>query len=44
MTGVGTGNEVSLDAVADRLTQPWKPIDLAAVDDTSVRMCGEEAG
>jgi quercetin dioxygenase-like cupin family protein len=32
------GTEVSLDEVADRLTEPWKPIDLAEVNEASVRM------
>jgi quercetin dioxygenase-like cupin family protein len=30
--------EIALDAVADGLTYAWKPIDLAAVNETSVRM------
>jgi quercetin dioxygenase-like cupin family protein len=34
-TGVG---EVALDTVADGLAMPWKPIDLAVVNETSVRM------
>ena len=36
--GTGTGREVALDALADRLETPWQPIDLATVNDTSVRM------
>ncbi len=30
--------EVSLDTVADSITEAWKPIDLAAVNEASVRM------
>ncbi|HEY6608162.1 MAG TPA: cupin domain-containing protein, partial [Candidatus Limnocylindria bacterium] len=30
--------EISLDAVADRLGEPWQPIDLAAVNEASVRL------
>jgi quercetin dioxygenase-like cupin family protein len=33
--GVG---EVSLDAVADSIGEPWKPVDLAGVNEASVRM------
>ncbi len=32
------GREVSLDGAADRLVEPWKPVDLAAVNETSVRL------
>ena len=32
------GREISLDGVADRLVDPWKPVDLAAVNETSVRL------
>ena len=30
--------EIVLDAVADGITEPWKPIDLATVNEASVRM------
>ena len=30
--------EISLDEEADRITEPWKPADLATVNETSVRM------
>jgi mannose-6-phosphate isomerase-like protein (cupin superfamily) len=30
--------EVSLDAIADGLRDAWKPVDLAAVNETSVRL------
>ena len=30
--------EIALDAVADGITEPWKPIDLATVNEASVRM------
>jgi mannose-6-phosphate isomerase-like protein (cupin superfamily) len=32
------GREVSLDAAADRIAEPWQPVDLAAVNDSSVRI------
>jgi quercetin dioxygenase-like cupin family protein len=32
------GTEVALDAVADSLTEPWKPVDLAIVNEATVRM------
>ena len=34
-TGVG---EIALDEVADTLTEPWRPIDLATVNESTVRM------
>jgi mannose-6-phosphate isomerase-like protein (cupin superfamily) len=30
--------EIGLDAIADRLEEPWKPLDLATVNETSVRI------
>jgi quercetin dioxygenase-like cupin family protein len=30
--------EVALDAVADQITEAWKPLDIATVNDVSVRM------
>ena len=33
-----TGNEIALDVVADRITEPWKPVDLAVVNEATVRM------
>ena len=30
--------EIALDTVADGITEPWKPIDLALVNEASVRM------
>ena len=33
-----TGSEIALDAVADALTEPWKPIDLAVVNEATVRL------
>jgi quercetin dioxygenase-like cupin family protein len=33
-----TATEIGLDAVADRLDEPWKPIDLVTVNDAVVRM------
>jgi len=38
MIASGHGREVGLDAIADRLDEPWKPIDLVAVNDAVVRM------
>ena len=32
------GREVSLDAVSDRLPEAWQPVDLAVVNETSVRI------
>ena len=33
-----TGLEIGLDAIADSLEEPWKPIDLAIVNESTVRM------
>ena len=39
MSATDTGvREIALDAVADALTEPWKPIDLATVNEASMRM------
>jgi mannose-6-phosphate isomerase-like protein (cupin superfamily) len=39
MTTAGTGlDEVALDTLADGLTEAWKPIDVATVNETSLRM------
>jgi mannose-6-phosphate isomerase-like protein (cupin superfamily) len=38
MIASATGGEIALDAVADALGEAWKPVDLAVVNDTSVRM------
>jgi quercetin dioxygenase-like cupin family protein len=32
------GGEIALDVVADDITEAWKPVDLAAVNEASVRM------
>ncbi|MDQ4035651.1 MAG: cupin domain-containing protein [Chloroflexota bacterium] len=37
MTGIGM-TEVGLDAISDRLREPWKPVDLATVNEASVRI------
>jgi mannose-6-phosphate isomerase-like protein (cupin superfamily) len=31
-------SEIALDDVADRIDEPWKPVDVAVVNDTTVRM------
>jgi quercetin dioxygenase-like cupin family protein len=38
MIDAGRGQEIGLDANADRLDEPWKPIDLVGVNDAVVRM------
>ena len=38
MIEIPRGTEVRLDAIADRLGEPWKPIDLVRVNDAVVRM------
>jgi mannose-6-phosphate isomerase-like protein (cupin superfamily) len=38
MIGQATTGEIALDAVADGLDEPWKPVDLAVVNDATVRM------
>jgi quercetin dioxygenase-like cupin family protein len=39
MSQAGSGvGEIALDGVADVLTEAWKPVDLATVNETSVRM------
>ncbi len=38
MTSRAMPGEVALDVIADALTEPWKPVDLATVNETSVRM------
>jgi mannose-6-phosphate isomerase-like protein (cupin superfamily) len=35
---IEAGREVSLDTVADAMETPWQPLDLATVNETSVRM------
>ena len=37
MIDIRPGTEVRLDAIADRLDEPWKPIDLARVNDAVIR-------
>ncbi len=38
MIDIPLGTELRLDEVADRLTEPWKPVDLRRVNDTVVRL------
>jgi quercetin dioxygenase-like cupin family protein len=38
MTGTGAASEVSLDAIADGLDRPWQPVDLATVNEATVRI------
>jgi quercetin dioxygenase-like cupin family protein len=33
-----TRREVGLDALADRLDEPWRPVDLATVNEASIRL------
>jgi quercetin dioxygenase-like cupin family protein len=37
MIEIRPGTEVRLDAIADRLTDPWQPVDVAHVNDAVVR-------
>jgi quercetin dioxygenase-like cupin family protein len=32
------GSEIALDIIADGIDQPWKPVDLAVVNEATVRM------
>jgi mannose-6-phosphate isomerase-like protein (cupin superfamily) len=32
------GTEVAIDVVADAIEEPWKPMDIAAVNDTALRL------
>jgi quercetin dioxygenase-like cupin family protein len=36
--GPGTRSEVALDVIADRLDDAWQPVDLATVNEASIRM------
>jgi mannose-6-phosphate isomerase-like protein (cupin superfamily) len=38
MTQARPTAEVTLDVVADALTEPWRPVDLVSANDTVVRM------
>jgi quercetin dioxygenase-like cupin family protein len=38
MTRTTAAREVSLDAIADGLDQPWQPVDLATVNEATVRI------
>ena len=38
MIAAATGGEVALDAIADALDEPWRPVEVAVVNETSVRM------
>jgi quercetin dioxygenase-like cupin family protein len=38
MIGADAGREIALDALADRLDEPWKPVDLATVNESIVRI------
>jgi mannose-6-phosphate isomerase-like protein (cupin superfamily) len=35
-------SELNLDAIADRLTEPWKPVEIATANDTVLRMARME--
>lgn len=38
MIEIPSGTELRLDEVADRLREPWKPVDLRRVNDTVLRL------
>ena len=38
MIDTGRATEISLDALADGLDEPWKPIDVASANDAVVRL------
>jgi quercetin dioxygenase-like cupin family protein len=38
MTRTGAAREVSLDDIADRIDQPWQPVDVATVNEATVRI------
>ena len=38
MIDTGRATEISLDAIADGLDEPWKPVDIGTVNDSIVRM------
>ena len=38
MIDTGRATEIGLDAVADEIGEPWKPVDVASVNDAVVRM------
>lgn len=38
MTGNTPMETIDLEAIAARLTEPWRPLDLASINDTVVRM------
>jgi mannose-6-phosphate isomerase-like protein (cupin superfamily) len=38
MTSQPAVGEVGLDAIADRLDEPWKPLELAAINESAVRI------
>jgi mannose-6-phosphate isomerase-like protein (cupin superfamily) len=38
MIRADAGTEVAIDVVADAITEPWKPVDIAVVNDTTLRL------